>query len=500
MSITARTLGRARRGTCFSAATTCRPRAFYNTCMTRPPFADFSSLAIRELTAWIDGSVAWSAQLRDVLDEHLALAADKAGFDPDGAFEELGEYAGEVFGAALEDLCTRRFTSPPGNLVDDFLKKRGHRLPPLAKTYLEAMRDSAPCVYEVVSVTPGHGVTVRDLFLEGEPLDVIEIAASRQLAQWDRLAARVVMLGGKRVFTGVLVLLPGEKGKALLDELREALHDGFAGRTGGDHTGDALRREAIRALRGLSPRLGAVRIAQILEASRRPLPQLVNRDGDPIEFIEARYPLTRKQNDVVARLDAEPALRRAGARPAKWDWLGAASENLPGASEPGKSFALDTLVDGDARQVVLAGLALSGGRLVASVNSRRRLERVRALLEPLLAGLVGEPEIDAKSVDEMMAEKRDTSAPSRRTVPKHVERKVMKRFLDDHYRKWLDDTLPTLGGRTPREAAGDFGGRGQLVAILKDLENLEARRARDTGFGYDVLWLWRELGIEHLRR
>jgi len=100
----------------------------------------------------------------------------------------------------------------------------------------------------------------------------------------------------------------------------------------------------------------------------------------------------------------------------------------------------------------------------------------------------------------MMAEERDTPAPSRRTVPKHVERKVMKRFLDDHYRKWLDDKLPMLGGKTPREAARDFDGRERLVAVLKDLENLEARRKRDTGFGYDTLWLWRELGIEHLRR
>lgn len=468
--------------------------------MTRPPFAEFSSLAVRELTAWIDGNATWSARLRDVLGEHLALAADKAGIDADGAFEELGEYAGEVFGAALEDLCTRRSADPPENLVNDLLKKRGHRLPPLAKAYLEAMRDSAPGVYEVVSVEPGHGVTIRDLLLEDEPFEVTEISASHQLAQWDRLAARVVTLGGKRVFTGVLVLLPGDKGKALLDELRETLHDGLAGRAGGDLTGDALRHEAARALRGLAPKLGAVRIAQILEALRRPLPQLVNRDGDPIEFIEARYSLSKKRNDVVARLDAEPALRRAGARPAKWDWLGTTSDSLPDASAPGKSFALDTLADGDPRRVVLAGLALSGGRLVVSVNSRRRLERARALVEPLLAGHVGEPGIDVKSVDEMMAEKRDAPAPSRHTMPKHVERKIMKQFLDDHYRKWLDDKLPILGGKSPREAARDFDGREQLVAVLKDLENLEARRKRNTGFGYDALWLWRELGIEHLRR
>lgn len=103
-------------------------------------------------------------------------------------------------------------------------------------------------------------------------------------------------------------------------------------------------------------------------------------------------------------------------------------------------------------------------------------------------------------MDEMMAEERDAPAQSRRAVPKYVEREVMKRFLDDHYRKWLDDKLPTLGGRSPREAARDFDGREELVAVLKDLENLEARRRKDTGFGYDARWPWRDLGIEHLRR
>lgn len=39
-----------------------------------------------------------------------------------------------------------------------------------------------------------------------------------------------------------------------------------------------------------------------------------------------------------------------------------------------------------------------------------------------------------------------------------------------------------------------------LVAVLKDLENLVARRRKDTGIASDGRWLWRELGIELLRR
>lgn len=162
--------------------------------------------------------------------------------------------------------------------------------------------------------------------------------------------------------------------------------------------------------------IGGLRIAQILASMRRPLPRLVNRDGDPFEFIEARYGLTStRRNAIEARLDAESA-------------------------------------------------------------------------------------IETKSVAEAMAEKPAAPRSTRRTVPKRVEREITGRFLEDHYRKWLDDKLPILGGKTPREAARDFDGREQLVALLKDLENHEARRARDRETGYDVRWLWRELGIEHLRR
>lgn len=468
--------------------------------MTRPPFAEFSSLAIRALIDWTTANAVWSERLRAVLSEHLLPAAEKAELDPEAAFEELGEFTGEVFGTALEDLCARRHADPPANLVNDFLKKRGYRLPPLARVYLEAMRDSAPGIYEVVVVQPGRGVTVRDLLLEGEPIDVIEVSGSRHFVQWDRLAARIVSYGGKRVFTGAVLPLRSEKGKALLGTLRELLHES-AGKTGLSLTQEEFRHGVSGMLRDVAPMIGAARAAEILASRRRPLPQLVNRDGDPIEFVEARYALAAKnRSEVAARLDAQPDLHRVDMRPAKWDWLGKMADKFPGAATPGEGLALDSHLDGDPGRTVLASVTLSGCQVTLSVNSRRRLEKARTFLEPLLAGLLGEPEIEVKSVTEVMAEASEQPAAPRRVVPKRVGQEVTRRFLDTHYRKWLDDKIPALGGKTPREAARAFEGREQLVALLKDLENLEARRAKDSGVGYDARWLWRELGIEHLRR
>ena len=466
--------------------------------MTRPPFAEFSALAIRELTAWIGGTGLWSERLRDVLDEHLLPVAEQAGLAPEEAWEALGEFTGPAYGAALEDLCTRWYDDPPQNLVADFLKKRSFRLPPLAKNYLEAMRDSVPGVYETVAVQPGHGVTIRDLLIDGDPVDVIEISGSRQIVQWDKLAARVVEHGGKHVFTGALFPLTTEHGDALMDELKAMLH-GLAGKTG--MTAQAFRDEAAKVMRAAAPQIGGLHIARILQSRHRTLPKLTNRDGDSIEFAEVRYPLmSGGRKDVIARLDAEPCLRRTGARPTTWDWVGQVSEHSSGVKSAGKGLALDSYPDGDAGLVALANVTLSEKQLELSGNSRRRIERARAFIEPLIAGLIGEPEVAIRSVEDVMAEKRDApGSPRRRSVPKRVEREVTQRFLDTYYRNWLDDKIPALDGKSPREAARDFAGREQLVALLKELENREARRAIDTRAGYDARWLWRELGIEQLR-
>lgn len=466
--------------------------------MTRPPFAEFSSLAIRELTAWIGGNAVWSERLRDVLGEHFLPVAERAGLDPEESWEALGEFTGPVYGTALEDLCTRRYDDPPQNLVGDFLKKRGFRLPPLAKSYLEAVRDSAPGVYEAIAVQPGHGVTIRDLLIGGDPIDVIEVSGSRQIVQWDRLAARVVQHGGKRVFTGGVFPLATDSSKAVIDKLKAMLH-GLA--DGAGVVAEAFRGEVANVMREAAPMIAGLRISQTLASLHRPLPKLINRDGDPYEFVEARYPLTAGvRRDVIARLDAEPGLQRTGARPTKWDWVAKASEHPSRATSTGEGFALDTHPGGDTGRVVLANVTLSGRQLELSVNSRRRLESARGFIEPLLARLIGEPEVAIKSVEDAMAEKQDAPALPRRAVPKRVEREITQRYLDSHYRGWLDEKIPALGGKTPREAARDFEGREQLVALLKELENREARRAKDTGVGYNALWLWRELGIEHLRR
>jgi hypothetical protein len=47
---------------------------------------------------------------------------------------------------------------------------------------------------------------------------------------------------------------------------------------------------------------------------------------------------------------------------------------------------------------------------------------------------------------------------------------VLAERLRAHYRGWVDDKIPALGGRTPREAVSDPDGREAVEALIVDIE------------------------------
>ena len=63
-------------------------------------------------------------------------------------------------------------------------------------------------------------------------------------------------------------------------------------------------------------------------------------------------------------------------------------------------------------------------------------------------------------------------------------------MLDEHYRRALDEPLPMLDGRTPREAAATRKGRERAIDWLGQLENAEHRRALQLGQEpHDTSWI-----------
>ncbi len=102
------------------------------------------------------------------------------------------------------------------------------------------------------------------------------------------------------------------------------------------------------------------------------------------------------------------------------------------------------------------------------------------------------PTAEAKDQAMKAASKRPRREPD---LPPEEAREILQAFYDQHYRSWVDEPLPILGGRTPREAARLKTWRPRVIDLLKSLERDQAHAARQGEPAYDVGWIWEELGL-----
>jgi hypothetical protein len=155
--------------------------------------------------------------------------------------------------------------------------------------------------------------------------------------------------------------------------------------------------------------------------------------------------------------------------------------------------------------LVLGRIEMRSKWLVLEVNSLARADRGKQMIGQLLGGLVGAPVTETQSVESALEEHRGRKRSSVREtappIPAEAAARVMKEFLDRHYRRVIDEPLPAIGNVSPREAVGTEEGREKVIGWLKDLENGESLRSRKEGTSpYDFTWMWQELGVLGERR
>ena len=74
-----------------------------------------------------------------------------------------------------------------------------------------------------------------------------------------------------------------------------------------------------------------------------------------------------------------------------------------------------------------------------------------------------------------------------------AERKILAKAITDHFDRWVDTAVETLGGKSPRQAAEDPALRSELLALIRELEQ---RAASDPQFPLDIAALREKLGLK----
>lgn len=297
-----------------------------------------------------------------------------------------------------------------GGAFEEFLEIRGSLLPDderlLAQQWLLVQRS----VFEVERVQRGHSVTVRDLRI-GDTHEVREQAASRQLKTGQLVCARVLPAGDTmRFFGGVEPV---------------ALHE----------------RDPLSELLDTEP--DAVTLAAYLSRRFAP-PTLTNTEGDPLAFCEAtvrigdRAAIQAALDNTYDRVEGEP--------PPRWH----------------------EYVNDDGTQRIRATLVLDADTLRVASNSDKRMDRVLATvaaLDPAMSVLEDSrrPLGDTRELAELA---KQLPATEEREPDGPEVAAALEEFVRDYETKWLDQPIPALAGRTPRQAADDPTRRSDLIKLL----------------------------------
>lgn len=438
-------------------------------------------------------SPAWGEHLGEALGDHLGLAMEEFDFEADELADIVGDHwAGVLWGCAFEDLLTRTIEPGDRNIVDDYIRRRGWNESGSTKIYLRALRASVMSLHEVSEVEPGSGFLVRDLIQGSEPLRVSERSASQTLKQWDKIGARVVQVGGKHLLSGGVLSFTMEAAEALVADLRRS--------KGKRSPRTALNLDADD-LAALPALISTAWLFDVVPKTMgpAPIPTLHNIDGEEVMFHRVRFPFARgvTQALVGERLDTLPALQRETTH--FWNWLGEKPNGK--AKSTGRMAWGVTMADGTP---VLGNVELKGRALMLAVTSAERAKRGTALINDALAGLVGSPLTTIQTVEQAMAARAEglTSSEPAPAIAPEVATPLIHAMLDRQYRATLDEPVGMLGDITPRAAVQTAAGRHRVAGWLKHLENRSSSQldANDPMATYDFTWMWRELGIENLRK
>jgi hypothetical protein len=212
---------------------------------------------------------------------------------------------------------------------------------------------------------------------------------------------------------------------------------------------------------------------------------LVTPEGDALAFTNARYqhtaleeirPILKQAGDFGIDDDLEP--EPDGSLHFPW------YETRPGARSLHEPLG----------RRVLASLTLTPTTLEVEAMSQQRLDDCGQRLEQLLGDRVHLVGTEAKSVGRALRERKPRTEPKEPFIPPpEVIAEIEERML----RRWIDDSIPALGGLTPREAVKTPEGRQRVLELIDHATQMQKRVPKTPGmFAPDYRKVKKMLGLE----
>jgi hypothetical protein len=336
-----------------------------------------------------------------------------------------------------------------------YAEEHAGRLDPLEKRLVDSINRKPYSFWEVLDVDPGKGMALQDI-LKGNRIEVQERSGSAYVQPGDLVFGRAVDVDGVGMLVGLAPTLipPGHKPEII--QLRKNLH-----RKQNPITDEALYESDIE-IRGLYFNF---------DRSLHSTPQLCNTDGHRLELHRLIYDIDsadeafEKLCDLCVTMTSEELLADAqkddagGIRQVEITWDRQGHKASPGMSN-----------------TVLGRIVLDGRRLTAELNSAERAAELRREIDARLGAGARFKLDEIQDLDTMLHQRRAGTSKSKSQkehdeLMQHPEvQEQVAAMLYGHWEGWVDQKIPVLGGKSPREAVKTVDGREAVEALLKDAE------------------------------
>lgn len=127
---------------------------------------------------------------------------------------------------------------------------------------------------------------------------------------------------------------------------------------------------------------------------------------------------------------------------------------------------------------IIAKLTLAQDSLAVQTNSARRANDIRRRVESACGALLRNRRREQAGQTELFArmqEAEDSDDPAFAPSPPSEIAGALREHKQRYYEEWLDESIPALGGKTPRQAARLVSDCAELDLLLNEMENREAR-------------------------
>lgn len=357
------------------------------------------------------------------------------------------------------------------------LGREGPFLTPGQRDWIAQLRARPLRLYRVTDVQPGAGMTLIDEFdPQAQPQPVREISGSRSARPGMLMGARIMELaagGGSdshRELSGAIYPFSKLAEAAVMARARQVLDGSAELKLHADNQRDLLELEIARAW--LDQWFAPAPLPQIQDAST----------GDPLLLVTDHYRVLDAAA-LAASLASQPDV--SGDAQQGWSRMMAGADGVQrslSTINPGRSTDRVELFHRTQR------LADEGCAWFEGVAGAAVQHLTREITDP--AGHLAR----AGGGDTgRMPRSSSTITPD---LPPEVIAQAIEQVLHRHYANWADETIPALGGRTPRQAITTPAGLERVKGLLREYEEGERQQSAAQGRpAVSYQFLWDALGV-----